>query len=240
MLDLIAALRWVRDNIVEFGGDPGRVLIFGESGGGQKVSALLAMPAAKGLFHRAVIESGPGVRMNAIDHAVKVGDIFVTELGIRPAKISEIQTVPLERILTAQGAVNRKLGGFTPGMIQGFAPVVDGVSLPQHPFDPAAPEVSAEVPLLIGYNRTESTLFAAGDPSLFSLNEAGLQQRVKLLFGDSAFGVLRAFRNDYPQENPSGLYFLIASAYPTLAYTAKIAERRAAKGKAPTFVYEFT
>lgn len=240
MLDIIAALAWVRDNISEFGGDPGRVLIFGQSGGGQKVSTLFAMPPAKGLFHRAVIESGPGVRMNPLDYAIKVGDMFLTALDIKPDRITEIQTIPLERIMVAQGEVNRKLGAFIPGMIQGFSPVVDGVSLPQNPFDPVAPEISADVPLLIGFNRTELTLFAAGDPSLFSLDEAGLDQRVKTLFGDRSEAVIRAFRSDYPEENPTGLYFLIASAYPTVAYTAKIAERRAALGKAPTFVYEFT
>src|SRR5215469_10844765 len=240
MLDIVAALEWVRDNVAEFGGDPGRVLIFGESGGGQKVSTLLAMPAAKGLFHRAVIESGPGVKMNALDHATRVADIFLAELSITRDRIAELQTIPLEHIMAAQGAVNRKLGPFIPGMVQGFSPMVDGVSLRQNPFDPVAPDVSADVPLLIGWNRTELTLFAAGDPALFSLDEAGMERRIRILLGGNAPSVLRAFRNDYPDENPSGLYFLIASAYPTVAYTAKIAERRAAKGKAPTFVYEFT
>jgi len=240
MLDIIAALEWVRDNIAEFGGDPSRVLIFGESGGGQKVSTMMAMPAAKGLFHRAVIESGPGLKMNALEHATKVGDMFLAELGVTRDRISDLQTMPLDRIMAAQGAVNRKLGAFIPGMVQGFSPVVDGVSLPQNPFDPVAPAVSADVPLLIGFNRTELTLFGAGDPSLFSLDEAGLEERIKELLGNHADAAIRAFRNDYPQENPTGLYFLISSAYPTVVYTAKIAERRAALKKAPTFVYEFS
>lgn len=240
MLDIVAALQWVRRNIAEFGGDPGRVLIFGESGGGQKVSTLLAMPPAKGFFHRAAIESGPGVRMNSLDYATKVADMFLAELGVKPDRIADVQAVSLERIMAAQGAVNRKLGGFIPGMIQGFSPVVDGDSLPQNPFDPLAPTVSENVPLLIGFNRTELTLFAAGDPSLFSLDEAGLQKRLQSLLGEQAESVLSAFRADYPRENPSGLYFLIASAYPTVAFTHKIAERRAALGKAATYVYEFT
>ena len=240
MLDIVAALAWVRDNIAEFGGDPGRVLIFGQSGGGQKVSTLLAMPPAKGFFHRAVIESGPGVKMNALDYAAKVGDMFLAELGMKPDRITDVQMVPLERIMVAQGAVNSKLGAFIPGMIQGFSPVVDGVSLPQNPFDPVAPTVSENVPLLIGFCRTEMTLFAAGDPSLFSLDETGLQKRVQALLGEHAESVLSAFLADYPHENPSGLYFLIATAYPTVAFTAKIAERRAALEKAATYVYEFT
>ncbi len=240
MLDIIAALEWVRDNIAGFGGDPGRVLIFGESGGGQKVSALLAMPAAKGLFHRAVIESGPGLRM--VDHAegAKVGKMFLDELGVKPERIKDIQAAPLERIMAAQGAVNRKLPPMTPGLIQGFAPVVDGASLPHHPFDPVAPDVSADVPLIIGHNHTEMTLFAGADPGIFSLDEAGLQHRLKLLLKDSADSVLSAFRSTYPRENPSGLYFLITTAYPTVAFTEKIAERKAALHKAATYVYEFT
>jgi para-nitrobenzyl esterase len=240
MLDIVAALAWVRDNIAEFGGDPGRVLVFGESGGGQKVSALLAMPPAKGLFHRAVIESGPGVKMNALDHATKVGDMLLAELDVKPGRVADVQNLPLERIIGAQGAVSRKLGPFLPGMIQGFAPVVDGVSLLQQPFDPVAPRVSEDVPLLIGFNRTELTLFAAGTPALFSLDEAGMRQRVTALLGEHAEATIQAFRSDYPHVNASGLYFMIATAYPTVAFTAKIAERRATLGKAPTYVYEFT
>src|SRR6185437_14535775 len=240
MLDIVAALEWVRDNIIRFGGDPSRVVIFGESGGGQKVSALLAMPASKGLFQRAVIESGPGLRMVDRAQAAKVGKMFLDELGTNPERIADIQAASLERIMAAQGAVNRKLGPMTPGLIQGFAPVVDGISLLHHPFDPVAPDVSADVPLIIGHNHTEMTLFAGADPSIFSLDEAGLQQRLKPLLKDSAESVLRAFRSTYPRESPSGLYFLITTAYPTVAFTEKIAERRAALGKAATYVYEFT
>jgi para-nitrobenzyl esterase len=240
MLDIVAALAWVRENIANFGGDPGRVLVFGESGGGQKVSTLLAMPPAQGFFHRAVIESGPGLKMNSLDYATKVGDMVLAELGIKPDGLMAIQSLSLDHIMAAQGAVSRKLGGFIPGMIAGFSPVVDGVSLPENPFDPVAPQVSQDVPLLIGFNRTELTLFAAGDPSAFTLDEAGLHQRIHSLLGDRAEAAIQAFRSDYPNENPTGLYFLIASAYPTLAFTAKIAERRAVLGKAPTFVYEFT
>ena len=159
MLDIVAALAWVRDNIANFGGDPGRVLVFGQSGGGQKVSTILAMPPAKGLFHRAIIESGPGVKMNSLDYATKVGDMVLAEAGIKPTSITDIQSLPLDRIMAAQGAVNRKLGGFIPGMIAGFSPVVDGVSLLQNPFDPVAPEISADVPVLIGFNSHRTDAF---------------------------------------------------------------------------------
>ena len=221
MLDIVAALAWVRDNIANFGGDPGRVLVFGESGGGQKVSTLLAMPPAKGLFNRAVIESGPGVKMNSLDYATKVGDMVLAELGIKPDGVTDIQSLSLDRIMAAQGAVSRKLGGFIPGMIAGFSPVVDGVSLPQNPFDPVAPEVSADVPVLIGFNRTELTLFAAGDPRLSHSTRPAYTNASNLSLAIEPKPQSRAFRSDYPNENPSGLYFLIASAYPTVAFTGQ-------------------
>ncbi len=136
MLDLVAALDWVRDNIAKFGGDPGKVTIFGESGGGQKVSTLLAMPAAKNLFHRAVVQSGPGFKMNSVRHADEVAEMLLTELGLGRAQVRDAQSVPVERIVAAQAAVQAKLGARVPGFIQGFSPVVDGVTLPRHPFDP--------------------------------------------------------------------------------------------------------
>ena len=125
MLDLVAALEWVRDNIARFGGDPRNVTIFGESGGGAKVSTLLAMPSAKGLFHRAVIQSGPGFRMIESASAVEVADLLLADWGSIARGLREIQTVAVERIVAAQAAVERKLGRRLAGFRQGFAPVVD-------------------------------------------------------------------------------------------------------------------
>jgi para-nitrobenzyl esterase len=239
MLDLVAALQWVRDNIAKFGGDPRNVTIFGESGGGQKVSTLLAMPPAKNLFHRAVVQSGPGYRMNKPDHAVKVAEMLLTELGLGREQLREAQTVQVERIVAAQAAVQAKLAARVPGFIQGFSPVVDGVTLPQHPFDPTAPEVSAGVPLIIGYNRTEMTLFVAGDPTAFALDEDGLHRRAGRLLGAEADSVIEVFRKENPGASPSELMFLIGTEYPTAAYSRKIAERKAAAGGAPAYLYRF-
>jgi para-nitrobenzyl esterase len=238
-LDLIAALEWVRDNIAKFGGDPRNVMIFGESGGGQKVSTLLAMPAAKDLFHRAVIQSGPGFRMNKLAHADQVAEMLLAELGLTRAQVREAQSVPVERIVAAQAAVQLKLGARVPGFIQGFSPVVDGVTLPRHPFDPTAPDVSADVPLIIGYNRTEMTLFVAGDPKAFNLDEDGLHRRAGRLLGDQADRVIEIFRKENPNASPSDLMFLIGTEYPTAAYSRKIAERKAAAGGAPAYLYRF-
>jgi para-nitrobenzyl esterase len=236
MLDIVQALGWVRENIAEFGGDPNRVLIFGESGGGRKVAVLLAMPSAKGLFHRAAIQSGPGIRMVARERANKASEMLLAELGLGKAQVHQLQTLPLDRIMVAYHAVTKKLGT---GVISGFAPVVDGAVLPHHPFDPVAPSVSADVPLIIGSNRTEMTLFSLGDPSTFTLDEAGLKQRVGRLVGDSVERAIDVYRKANPVATPSDLYFLIFSDFQYGAATAKLAERKAALGRAPAYLYKF-
>jgi para-nitrobenzyl esterase len=239
MLDLVAALQWVRDNIAQFGGDAGNVTIFGESGGGAKVSTLLAMPSAKGLFHRAVIQSGPGFRMLEPAGAAEVADMLLAELGLDRARIAEIQTVAVERIVAAQAAVERKLGRRVVGFRQGFAPVVDKQTLPQHPFDPKASPLCADVPVMIGYNRTEPTLFMAGDREAFALDEAGLQRRVKFMLRDNSERVIEEFRAANPGATPSDLFFLIGAEYPTGAFSRKIAQRKSEQGRAPGYMYRF-
>lgn len=239
MLDLVAALEWVHDNIAQFGGDPRNVTIFGESGGGAKVSTLLAMPSAKGLFHRAVIQSGPGFRMLEPAPAVEVADMLLTELGLDRARIGEIQTVAVERIVAAQASVERKLGRRVVGFRQGFAPVVDKRTLPQHPFDPKASPLCVDVPVMIGYNRTEPTLFMAGDREAFALDEAGLQRRVKFMLRDNSEQVIQEFRSANPGATPSDLFFLIGAEYPTGAFSRKIAQRKSEQGAAPGYLYRF-
>jgi para-nitrobenzyl esterase len=236
MLDAVAALGWVRDNIERFGGDPNRIMIFGESGGGQKVSMLLACPPAKGLFHRAVIESGPGPKMMERDRASDIARLLLAELGLDSKRVAGIQSVPVEKILAAQFAVSAKLGG-RPGIIDGFAPVLDPTVLPEHPFYPRATQISADVPVIIGNNRTEMTLFA--DPAAFSLDENGMKTRVKAQVGDRADQVIQVYRRANPNATPSDLFFLIWTDNPTTIFSNNIAERRAALGKAPTYRYRF-
>jgi para-nitrobenzyl esterase len=236
MLDAVAALAWVRDNIGRFGGDPDRVMIFGESGGGQKVSMLLGSPPAKGLFHRAVIESGPGPKMMERDRATEIARMLLAEVGLDAKRVTELQSLPLEKIMAAQFAVTAKLRGMA-GIIDGFAPVLDPTVLPAHPFYPHATQVSADVPVIIGNNRTEMTLFA--DPAAFSLDETGMKTRVKGMLGEHADEVIQAYQHANPQATPSDLFFLIWTDDPTTIYSNNIAERRAALGKAPTYRYRF-
>ena len=196
MLDLVAALEWVRDNIEAFGGDPANVTIFGESGGGAKVSALLAMPAAHGLFHRAIIQSGPGLRMMSREKATDNAAKLLKTLEISPKDVERLSTLSVEQILEANARVNRNPLG-------GWGPVVDGQVLPQHPFDPVAPSLSANVPLIIGTNKDEATLFLLNDTALNSLDEAGLRARIGAFAGDATDTLLSAYRHAYPHASPS-------------------------------------
>jgi para-nitrobenzyl esterase len=235
-LDIIAALEWVRNNIEGFGGDPKRVMIFGESGGGAKVSMLLASPPAKGLFHSAVIESGPGVRMAERGPASKVAEMLLSELGLTAAQLPEIQTLPTDKILTAYFAVTAKYQGG--GLGNGpFSPVLDPVVLPAHPFEPTATRVSEDVPVMVGWNKTESTVFSLGDPQVFSLDEAGMRKRIEALVGSNAEPLIKAYRAEFPQLSPSGIYFYASSYSMMGAGSVKIAERKSALGKASAYVY---
>jgi para-nitrobenzyl esterase len=236
MLDAVAALEWVRGNIDRFGGDPNRVMIFGESGGGQKVSMMLGSPPAKGLFHRAVIESGPGPKMLERDRATEIARMVLAEVGMDSKRAPELQSLPLEKVLAAQFAVSAKLRG-RPGIIDGFAPVLDPAVLPAHPFYPHATPISADVPVIIGNNRTEMTLFA--DPGAFSLDETGMKTRVKDLVGDRADQVIEVYRRANPRATPSDLFFLIWTDDPTTIFSNNIAERRSALRQAPTYRYRF-
>ena len=240
-LDIIAALQWVRDNIDRFGGDPKRVMIFGESGGGGKVSMLLASPPAKGLFHAAVIESGPGVRMGERNPATKAAEMLLAELKLDPKRLPEIHKLPTDTILSAYFAVSaavarlRVSGG---GMEGGaFGPVLDPADLPAHPYDPAATRISEDVPVMVGWNKTESTAFSFGDEQLFSLDEAGMRKRIEALAGPDTDRLIRIYKSELPKLSPSGIYFYISSYSMMGSGSVTIAERKAALGKAPAYLY---
>ena len=239
MLDIVQALHWVHANISEFGGDPNTVMIFGQSGGGRKVETLLAMPSAKGLFHRAIIESGAAMKVIDRDVAVRNAELLLAKLGIEKTNVRELQQLPVEKIMAAHFAVIKD----HPGVDQttaGLSPTVDGAILPQHPFYPNASTVSADVPVMIGCTRTEMTLFSLNDASAFSQDDKEMRGRVKDLLGGQAPGIVDLYQKLNPGASPSDIYFLIASDYRYGAPTMKIAERRAALGKGPVYLYYFT
>jgi para-nitrobenzyl esterase len=237
MLDCVLALEWVRDNIAHFGGDPRNVTIFGESGGGGKVSVLMAMPPAKGLFHKAIVESGSTLRVTTADQADVAARKFLAQLKISPEQVDDLQKVPMSDILAAQRAMTG------PNSIQ-LGPVVDGRSLPRQPFDPDAPAISADVPLLIGTNATETTaLMGMGTPALFTLDEADMRARLKTylhITDDTQLEtVLAAYKKAQPDATPSEIYFAVTTDRAMRLNSITQAERKAALGAAPAYMYIF-
>jgi para-nitrobenzyl esterase len=212
-------------------------MIFGQSGGGRKVGTLLAMPPAKGLFHRAVIESGPTIKLVERDQAIRVAGMLLAKLNLGKSQVRELQKVPVDRVMSAYFAVVKDMGN-DDQMTQGFSPTVDGKAVPHHPFDPAASPISADVPLMLGSTRTEMTLFS--DDTAFSLDEASLRTRIKVLAGDRTDSLIDLYRKMNPGSTPSDIYFLISSDYRYGAPVMKIAERRAALNKGPVHLYYFT
>ena len=238
MLDIVHALKWVRNNISQFGGDPNAVMLFGQSGGGRKIQTLLAMPSAKGLFHRAAIESGVALKVVDKENAVRNGERLLAELNIPPARVHDIQKLPVERVMAAYFSVVRELGKVDQNIF-GFAPTVDGTILPQHPFHPAASPVSADVPVIIGCTRTEYTGLTT-EAALWHLDEAGMSSRIRDLLGEQAPAMIELYRKSNPGASPTDIYFLIESDYRYGAPTMKGAERRAALNRAPVYAYYFT
>jgi para-nitrobenzyl esterase len=242
MLDIVAALRWVRDNIAPFGGDPDNVTIFGQSGGGAKVSVLLAMPVAKGLFHKAIVQSGSLIRTLSREEATRTTRQVLEELKIAPERVDELRHMSAERLLQALESVRESQHlDVVDRERRFFNPVVDGRSLPTQPWDPTAPEMSAEVPLMVGTTTNEGTLLAMVDPTLFSLDEATMRAQLKILgFSDAQLvKVVSAYRATHPTISPSDLFFAIAADRLFRMPAIKSAERKAEQGKAPVFMYLF-
>lgn len=233
-LDIIAALEWVRDNIAEFGGDPGNVTLFGQSGGGGKVSSLMAMPAAKGLFHRAIVQSGADVRGLSREAADRTARMYLSRLGVTPDRLDALHQLSFERLL----AVTAPEAG-PPLML---APVVDGHSLPTDPFDPVAPALSAHVPLLIGTVETEVAFFHG--QMLDPMDDAELHARIKRTVAGASDAqvdaLIAAYRAGRPHDSNTDLYLIIASDATFRAGVITEAERKAAQGTAPVYQYYFT
>jgi para-nitrobenzyl esterase len=221
--DLVAALQWVRDNISAFGGDPNRVLIFGQSGGGAKVSTLLAMPSAKGMFQRAIIQSGAGLRGGTREAANKTAETLLKDLGLKPGQGRELQNVPLDKLMEAGNRAR-------------FGTVVDGRVLPANPFDPVATPVSSHVPVIVGYTRTERTVYEIDSPNYGKLDEAGLRENVRRVLGDDAERIIASYRKRYPRATPYELSTNITTDASAMS-SIRLAERRSASGHAPTYLY---
>jgi para-nitrobenzyl esterase len=244
MLDLVEALKWVRDNIAQFGGNPGNVMIFGESGGGAKVSTLMAMPAAKGLFHRAIVQSGPGLRVKTSEDATLCAREFLNVVHVTPQRTNWLHetkayVIYLAWMSLSQGA--ERAGG-------DMSPVVDGKIIPAHPFDPVAPPTAANVPLVIGTNKDEWLFMMMRDPLFGKYDEAQMRQRVVSTLSqrlsdkvatDRADDLIAGYRRTRPGATPHDILAAIGSDRMRIA-SVRLAERKAAGGSAPVYMYLFT
>jgi para-nitrobenzyl esterase len=250
MLDIVAALEWTHRNIEAFGGDPSNVMVWGESGGGAKTSCIYAMPSARPYFHKASIESGPGVRMTEREQANRTTRWVLDQLGLAPREARKLLDVPAAKLLKVQlnPPPNGSLGlyggrrGIGASGVGGFSPVVDGLVLPSHPFDPSAPAISADKPLIVGSNRDEIVFFhmTSADKSPLTLDEAGLNARIVKLFGANAQRLLTTYRRTRPDASPADIAVAIESAAFAGAGSIAIAERKAAQRRAPVFMYTMT
>jgi para-nitrobenzyl esterase len=237
MLDLVLALNWVQANIEAFGGDPARVMIFGESGGGAKVSLLLAMPEAEGLFHRAVIQSGPGLKAKTREEASAVAEQYLAELEVDRAHLDRLAEMPTQRFLDANIALATKTGN--PRAAMGLlSPVADGRTMRMQPGDAFASGSSASVPVLVGCTRHEMTMFMAQEPDGFpEIDDAGMRERLGPFLGDRLEPAIDAFRHSNPDVTTTELCALIQSAAAMRTGSIKLAERKLAGGSAPVYMY---
>jgi para-nitrobenzyl esterase len=233
-LDLILALEWVRDNIAEFGGDAGNVTVFGHSGGGAKCATLMAMPKAKGLFHKVITHSGQQITASRTTTATGHARALIGALGLAPDRIDSLRTLPMEQLV--------KVSRVPPYL----GPVKDGRSLPRDPFDPDAPPQSAAIPMMLGNTRGETrTLIGRGDPTLFSLTWETLLPKLEAnspFMGTlSRADVIARYREWHPGYTPADVFF--AATTDSRSWRGQVieADRRAAQppGAAPTFVFQF-
>jgi len=229
-MDIIAALHWVKDNVAKFGGDPNNVTIFGQSGGAGKVSTLMAMPAAKGLFHRAIIQSGSALRGTSQDAATKNAEAFMSKVGAKT--VDQMQSMPMAQLIAAA------TGGGGGGAGINFGPVLDGKTLIEGPFDPAAPALSADIPVLIGTTEYEVTFFP--NTRYDALDDAALRNAIKQAIRSddaNADRVVSAYKKGRPGLTNLDYSLIVASDnFRTNVVTE--AERKAGQ-KAPVYMYYF-
>jgi len=241
MRDIVAALEWVRDNIARFGGDPGNVTIFGESGGGAKVSVLMALPAAKGLFHKAVIQSGPALQMATREDGTKTARQVLAELGLGDKDAGKLRSLPAEKILAAQGVVQARAasGPIAERRRRGFNPVIDGTYFPGGPFNPEAPAVSAQVPLMIGSNKDEQALFLGHLPWVTGATFDNLPAAMQPYLGERSAEIVAKYHAAQPRLPADQVGLILMGELSQRMPSLQMAERKLALQAADVFVYLF-
>ncbi len=236
MMDIVAALRWIRENVASFGGDPSRVLVFGQSGGGAKTSVLMSMPSAKGLFHSAGIMSGSLLKLASVESARKTTAGLMSALNIPKGQAKRLQTISFEDLLAAQANLEAadRAKGEAP---RSFSPTIDGDAISANPWDPAAPAISADIPLIVSTVLDERAYRLAN----YDLDEKGLRAFIANRVGDNrADHVLQMYRHEDPAAKP----FLLQARFDTdetfrksaIALT-ELKAQQAKHGGAPVWSY---
>jgi para-nitrobenzyl esterase len=231
-LDLVLALQWVRSNIAAFGGDPHQVTLFGQSGGGGKITALTAMPAAKGLFRGVATMSGQQVTVSGPNHATARTRAFLAELK---AKVSDLADLPAERIVEALAARDP----FEDGPVH-MGPVFDGRSLPRHPFWPDASPQSLNTAMMMGGTRDETRNYFEPDSAFVrEMSWENVAERIaaELPADLPPASVVAAYRRHMPQISPEELFFAATTDGRSWRGQLEVAEARARAGR-PVFLYQ--
>ena len=234
MQDIVAALAWIKENIAAFGGNPNNVTVFGQSGGGSKVTTLMAMPSAKGLFHRAIAMSGAQVRGATRENATRGAEQFLAKLGLKSNQLDRLESLTLKQLQDAYYAEPR---------IQGLAsgPVVDGKSLPRDQWFPDAPAVSADVPLMMGSTETED---AWNDPPPpLQMSEDEMLTRVKRIVRNDeakARDMVALYRKTHAGISNTDVWLIMNADNTRRANAQLLNELKAAQGKAPSYLYYFS
>jgi para-nitrobenzyl esterase len=227
MMDIVMALEWVRDNIAQFGGDPNNVTIFGQSGGGGKVSTLLSMPPANGLFHKSIIESGAGLRAGEKEDAAKTAEDFLAKLELtKENAAAELPNLPIEKVIEAATALG----------VGKFRPSIDGTNITRHPFDPDAPAQSANIPVMIGFTKDEQTLYNVGKPDWANTTEKQVLEAAEAVAKGKGKVIVDAFKAQFPDYKPNYLLMQVTGTVRSLSSHHKLASRKSAQ---PAGVYAY-